>query len=56
MRTEPVLIVTAIMSVLVVLVEFGLPVDGAQQTAIEAALIAVGAIWARSKVSPVDPK
>lgn len=54
MNTEPVVIITIIMSALAVIAEFGLPLTGSQETAIQALLVAIGALWARSKVSPTS--
>lgn len=54
MRTEPVVIITIIMAALAVVAEFGLPLTDSQETAIQALLVAVGALWARSQVTPVD--
>jgi hypothetical protein len=49
---EPVLIIAAIMSVVYAVAEFGVDLTDRQTVAIEAVLVAVGALWARSKVSP----
>jgi hypothetical protein len=52
MNREPALIVGAVMAVLAVLTGFGLDVTGEQMALIGAALVAIGAVFTRSKVTP----
>ncbi len=49
-RAEPVLITTAIGALLVLMVEFGVPVTDGQQTAIQTLIAAALALFARSQV------
>lgn len=51
---EPVAYITVIMTVLALLAEFGLPLTDSQETAVQAVLVAVGALWARSQVTPAE--
>ena len=55
MNTEPALVIGAVMAVLAVLVGFGLDVTEEQMALIAAALVAVGAVFTRSKVTPSGP-
>ncbi len=52
MNREPALIIGAVMAVLAVLAGFGLEVTGEQMALISAALVAIGAIFTRSQVTP----
>ena len=54
MHREPVVVIAAIMSLIYMAASFGLDLTNDQTAAIEVALVAVGALWARSKVSPVE--
>ena len=53
-RNEPVLVYTVIGAGLVLLTEFGINVTDSQQAAIIAFVVALMALVARSKVSPVS--
>ena len=54
LRNEPVLVTTLVGALLVLLVQFGVPLSDGQADAITALVIAVLAVFARSKVSPVS--
>ena len=56
MKSEPAVLIAAIMAVLGVAVGFGLHVTVQQLTLINTALIAIGAWWTRSQVSPAVDK
>lgn len=53
-KNEPVLISAFVGTLLVLLVQFGVPLSDTQADAISAAVIAGLALFARSKVSPVE--
>lgn len=54
LRDEPVLLTTVVGAVLVLLVQFGVPISDGQADAVTAVLVAVLAVFARSKVSPAS--
>lgn len=53
-KNEPVLVSTFVGTVLVLLVQFGVPLSDAQADAISAVIIAGLAFFARRKVTPVE--
>lgn len=53
-KNEPVLVSTLVGTVLVLLVQFGVPLSDAQANAITGVVIAALALFARRKVTPVD--
>jgi hypothetical protein len=52
MNREPALIVGAVMAVLAVAAGFGLEISSEQMALIAAALVAIGAVFTRSQVTP----
>jgi hypothetical protein len=52
MNREPALIIGAAMAVLAVAAGFGLDIDSEQMALIAAALVAIGAVFTRSQVTP----
>ncbi|HET7736137.1 MAG TPA: hypothetical protein VFK52_09205 [Nocardioidaceae bacterium] len=51
---EPVLVTTLVGAVLVLLIQFGVPISDGQADAVTAVVVAFLAFVARSKVSPVE--
>lgn len=54
LRDEPVVVAAVVAALLVLLVQFGVPVSDGVQNAVSVLILAVSALLARSKVKPVS--
>lgn len=55
LQNEPVLTRAAVGALLIVGVELGLPIDDGLSTALDGLVVAILALGARNRVTPVDP-